>query len=713
MGNLFQELKRRNVYKVATLYVVAGWVLLQVGDVVVPIFGLPENTLRIPALVLIVGFPIILILSWVYDFTTEGIVKTSQATTSTTAPAFSTDLIVIFLLLIIVGFSTFERLSQVDVLSGLAGSPQDAEPLPVRRYSLNLGPAEFHPNRGINTNFVISPDGARLAYFKFDSASWHLYVRELDELEPRAMNVSIPQSGEFPIPVFSADGEHIAYYSRSGLMRVAVNGDPAPQLVTDQSISIGSLGLAWIGDELFFVATENKLYRIPATGGVATPVALRGIENIFSSGFPYAVPGSETILLSVLQGNATTEFIPSVLLHNTVSGQTTTLIQGATAPRYVASGHIIFLRSESLWAVPFDAQALEIVGDEVEIPIAIEGYIGFGLRNYSVSDNGQFIYQPASNINLQQRLAASALGVPVWVDRSGQETALAMPAGNYFDPQLSPGDTRLAIRIENSQGPRIWSFDFSRGAFQRLTFSGAAISPKWTPDGQQLAYADAIAGFSFWLISADGSGEPQRLYGPTGDGNIMGFTPDGNTLLYSARNENTDSTDLYKLSLGDEPVSEVLLESPFIESGARVSPNGRWIAYHSNESGQLEVYVRPYPNIQDSKWQVSTDGGGEANWREDSGELYYSRTREDIKGIWAVSVEGDSELLLGRPELVVSGNYRSVQGESYDVSEEGDRFLMIKPASDLEAEIASELVSLVVVENWFEELKRLAPPNQN
>ena len=649
----------------------------------------------------------------------EEAVATAQLNiTSRTLPRAAFSLLLVFVLIAIAGFINFDELTESRIFSRMAGTPQSLDQRPIRRYSLNLGASEFNSTRGMSTDFAISPDGSRLAYFLFESPNWNLYLRELDELESRPLNASAVWGVEMPGLTFSSDGESLLYYNRSGLTKIALQLGAEPEVILKTAMLEGNYGATWFEDEIFFIAQNVSLHKVPAAGGESTAVSISGIDFLLGSRFPHVLPDGEAMLLTVSHGPGRLNFQSSIALLDTDSDQAIILLADAGNPRYVNSGHILFMRSGSLWAVPFDLERKQIVGEEVELPYAIEGLSNFYYANYTVSDDGQFIYQPASDITPEQRVEARHRSVPVWVDRNGQETPLDMPEALYFSPHLSKGDQRLAVRndnskLENVEVPDIWSYEFDRDSFQRLTYGEIAVDPQWTPDGQHLAYRRVLKSHSRWLIPADGSGEPQVLTQFLG--NVGTFSPDGKTMVFLARNPINGTTDLHQLTLVGESVSKPLLESPYSLGGPRISPSGRWIAYWSRETGRGEIYVRPYPNIEDGKWQISTNWGVEPEWREDEGELYYRQYDSDPtspRTIWAVPLQTEPELKAGIPQALFTGNYTGgASGSSFDVNESGDKFLMLKGAPDIENETDS--LSLNVVENWFEELSQLVPRGQD
>ena len=298
----------------------------------------------------------------------------------------------------------------------------------------------------------------------------------------------------------------------------------------------------------------------------------------------------------------------------------------------------------------------------------------------------------------------------VWVDRHGNEEPLAAEPRTYFFPRISPDGTRVALQVEDQEND-VWIWDFVREAPIRLTFeTGPDSYPAWTPDGTRVIFnsvRDGTPSKVFWKGS-DGTGPVERLAEGQGALQPNSVSPDGRWLVLS-QDHPDEGANLHVLSLTGSGTLEPLITTPFDERNGEVSPDGKWLAYESNASGQQEIYVRPFPNVDESQWPVSIDGGMAPSWSSDGRELFYMSTTPapgNSQRLMAVPVETSPVLTFGRPEALFEGTYypstSTNRGRTYGVSPDGQRFLMIRVNN-------APSDQLVIVLNWHEELKRLVP----
>jgi serine/threonine-protein kinase len=343
-----------------------------------------------------------------------------------------------------------------------------------------------------------------------------------------------------------------------------------------------------------------------------------------------------------------------------------------------------------LMAVPFDVGQLRVTGTPVPV---VEGVLqdSGGTAHYSVSATGSLVYVSGGAAAIQRRL--------VWVTRNGTEEPLAAPAQAYGYPRLSPDGRRIAVELDS----QIWLYDLSRDTLTRFTFEGKLNqSPGWTPDGKRIAFRSNKEGSSnlFWQL-ADGSGGLERLTTGQVTQNLTSWSADGQLLAFF-ENSPTMQRDIWVLRLSDRK-AQPFLQTSFNEGAPSFSPDGRWLAYLSNESGRPEIYVQPYPG-PGGKWQISTDGGSEPVWNRDGRELFYRSGNK----MMAVQVTTQPSFSAGKPTTLFEKEYAASQfpatGIAYDVSADGQRFLMVK-----ETDQNTAAAQINVVLNWFEELKRRAP----
>ena len=360
------------------------------------------------------------------------------------------------------------------------------------------------------------------------------------------------------------------------------------------------------------------------------------------------------------------------------------------APRYSPSGHLVYALAGTLFAVPFDLNSLTVGGNATPV---LQGVLqsNSGMPYYSFSNTGTLVYV-AGTAGIVRNL--------VWVARNGSEQVVPAPAREYDWPRLSPDGKRIALEV----AAQTWVYDTARGTLTRATFDGTQNdAPTWSPDGSRIAFRsnrEGSPGSIFWQM-ADGSGGQERLSTSTQVADTpMSFSPDGQLIAFFRADPKTQR-DIWIASVKDRKRT-LFLGTPATEGAPRFSPDGRWIAYVSDESGRPEIYVQPYPRVG-GKWQISTDGGIEPVWNANGRELFYRVGNK----MMAVQIATQPTFAAGRPTALFEGEYLAspfpATGVTYDVTPDGQRFLMIKDAQTAAA------TRINVIVNWFEELKRRVP----
>ena len=368
------------------------------------------------------------------------------------------------------------------------------------------------------------------------------------------------------------------------------------------------------------------------------------------------------------------------------------LVEDGTTARYAPTGHLLYGQRGALVAVPFDLERLEIVGDPAPVLEGVQQQsLTRSVTQFSLSDDGTLAYVPGIYAENDRTLA--------WVDRDGSEEILPVPSRPYGQPRLSPSGTQIAIAI-GDDATDVWIYDVEDGALRRLTFGGSDGFPVWTPDGRRVVFQSSRDGVAtvYWK-PADGSGPAERLVVAETYDMPHSFTPDGNQLaLVQARSET--STDLSWLDMTDREEHDYLkTDGP--ENSPMFSPDGRFLAYRSSESGRVEIYVQPFP-ATGAKRQVSTDGGSEVVWGRDGRELFY---RNDAK-FMAVDISLEPVFSAGKPRILFEAEYeRTVPDRAnYDVAHDGRRFLVVKAGGDVQPSR-----EIVIALNWAETLKTTLP----
>ena len=566
------------------------------------------------------------------------------------------------------------------VVGLVARSLTRPSPSPVTRFAIKL----TSPLLNVTGPplIAISPDGGTVAYTGAD----RLYLRELGELESRP----IPNTEGSNSPFFSPDGQWVGFQTgnRRALQKVSLAGGPA---VTIAETSVA--GASWGPDDtILFGLGQGVLMRVSAEGGEPQPVTTLedGEVGHWRPDFLPNGPSGQAALFTVWSGTLETSQIAVVSLD---TGERRILTRG-TYPRYVPTGHILFAQEASLWAVPFDVERLEVTGAPVPVVDGVSVSAASGAAHFAVAHNGTLVYARGEATDIALTL--------VWVDRTGREEPLAAEPGLYQHPRISPDGTRIAVEVRDQEDD-IWIWDLARETLTRLTFDPAFdIYPTWTPDGARVAFGSARGGsFNIFWKAADGTGAVEPLSESENARLPYAFSTDGRRLVFG---ETGRRHDLGVLTLGE--AAESILASEFNERNAEISPDGRWLAFQSDASGRAEIYVRPFPNVDEGRWQISRDGGTHPVWSPDGNELFYLRTSEFTLGLMAVPIETEPTFVPANPAVVFEGNYVGYwTGRAYDIAPDGERFLMIKQAMFDEG-AATELI---LVQNWFQDLERLVP----
>ncbi len=556
------------------------------------------------------------------------------------------------------------------------------------RFTITLPPGQQLAGLDNGPAVGLSPDGTHLAYAARQGATQQLYQRAMDSLEAKP----IPGTEGAVNPFFSPDGQWVGFFAGQKLKKVSVNGGAALTL----SDAVYSYGASWGSQGMiaFAPTTAGALQQVPEAGGA--PQQLTRLEKGQSSQrWPEFLPGGKAVLFAASAITASWNN-GQVAAQSLGASERRNLIQGGTHPRYATSGHLVYAQAGNLMAVPFDPQRLTVTGTAVPV---VEGVVQSpvsGAAQYSFSSTGSLVYIPGGVQSAQSRL--------VWVTRSGAEQPMAAPVRTYQFPRLSPNGRQVGVAIAE-QETQIWLYDLSRETMSRFTFEGNTNgNPTWTPDGKRIAFESNREGAVnlFWQL-ADGSGGLERLTTSENFHAPSSWSSDAQLLAFIEANPTT-GYDIWVLRMSDRKALP-FLQTPFLESAPRFSPDRRWLAYISDESGHREIYAQPYPG-PGGKWQISTEGGTEPVWNPNGRELFY---RSGDK-MMAVEITEQPSFSVGRPKVLFEGPYQPTPATfpNYDVTPDGQRFLMLKPSEA--AEVAPTQINVVL--NWFEELKQKVPASK-
>jgi len=562
---------------------------------------------------------------------------------------------------------------------------------------------------------TISPDGRRIAFVGASQGkSPQLYTRTLDQLD--AQPLAGPASPRTPF--FSPDGNWIGFFDTDPnvLKKISVNGGPALTLCAIAGAAGaaggGVRGASWGADNSIVFATNDPttgLLRVSAGGGTPEVLTKPNQQNGEADHFwPEVLPGGKAILFTIVMSGgspaATARALDKaqIAVLDLRTGQQKVLVRGGSHPHYVSTGHIVYGLDGTLRAVAFDLNRLEVKSDPGPV---LEGVVTkqSGAASYGVAQDGSLVYVEGKGQDVTGR---STL---VWVNRQGSEEPINAPVRSYNYPRISPDGTKVAFDIRD-QDFDIWIWDFLRSTLTRLTFDpGVESYPVWSPDGRRVAFASEAKGSAavYWR-PADGTGVSEQI--ATSPDALLPhtFSPDGSRLVVR-RQRAPGADDLFLVTLTGERRMQPLFQTAFFEGNAEISPDARWLAYQSNESGRSEIYVRPFPEVDAGRWQVSSGGGSRPLWARNGQELFYvspdgaiMRVGVERGASWTATIPAQAV----KPGYFVAGGVNSPAGRSYDIAPDANRFLMIKEIAPDQTAASGRIV---VVQRFDQELKRLVP----
>jgi len=555
---------------------------------------------------------------------------------------------------------------------------------PLRRFSVAL-PAG-HTFFGPNPVITISPDGSHVVYggSSITGVGWRLIVRPLDEGTP----LELPDEAG-SVPFFSWDGQWVGYFTPGKLKKVHLNGG-APEALADVRATWGA---SWGPDDTIVYSPDftGGLWRVSARGGPPKEIKRQG-DVPYMQRWPNMLPDGKHVLCAEVQRNTggfESARVASVALE---TGETKDLVEG-TSPVYLPSGHIVFARNAALFAVPFDIGRQEITGEAVQIVSGVR-ISPDGIAYFSVSREGTLVY-------LSSGVATEDLSSLVRVDRKGSETDSGAPARPYTAIRLSPDGKKVAGRLGGSNTD-IWIYALDRGSLSRFTFrDGEDESPVWSADGKKLAYSSQTEGRALYWKNADGSGAEEVLWKGGTHTHASSISSDNQWLLftdYAALGKG----DIWLLPLVGERKPRPFLQTPANEFDARFSPDGKWVAYTSDESGPLEVFVTAFPG-PGGKWQISTGGADSPVWSRNGRELFFRAQKKIMK----VDVANGPSFSISAPHPLFDSLISELarRESNYDVFPDGEHFLVVKASSQ-------RSTAYRVLLNLDDELKRVALPGK-
>jgi serine/threonine-protein kinase len=518
------------------------------------------------------------------------------------------------------------------------------------------------------TALALSPDGATLAYVAQRGAGTQLYLRPMD----RDTAFPVPGTEDACCPFFSPDGAWLAFHARDQLSKVRLGfaGAPIPILTVNSFF-----GADW-GEDGWIVVSDlqgRRVLRVNAETGAREDLHLMMAR-------PQMLPGGRGIL-------------SDTSLFRSPRNERRRLIAQGTDARFAPTGHITYAHQGALWAVPFDLSKLTVTGEPLAVVPHLRTEASLGAGQYTFSRGGLLVYAQGA-ANDQSRLVSRS--------RSGRVDTLPFEPARFGCLSLSPDGSRLAVRIADPETSQwdVWVYDLVRGSRLRLTTSGGLGCPSFLPDGRVTYVTRSGDDATISAQAATGRESPSTILTRrlNVSGSAVRWSPDGRRVAVYVTRDST-GVDVLVLDVDSAEALHTVAATPALEWGGIFSPDGRWIAYSSSESGTDEIYVQPWPPITGRRWRISRSGGEEPLWTMGGRELVYRSGDE----WWRVSVTGAGELAAGEPELMARGPWLNVAGVEYAVSSDGERLYLLAPGAG-----PATATRLTVVSNWFSILTELS-----
>jgi eukaryotic-like serine/threonine-protein kinase len=570
-------------------------------------------------------------------------------------------------------------------------SPPVMSPARAAQFVIEL-PASDTLAVDLRPAIALSRDGSQIVYAAVRDGTPRLFLRRLADLEP----VLLPGTGGGGGPFFSPDGRHVGFFASGKLMKIALDGG-MPVALAEAPAGRGG---AWTerGTILFTSVPGAGLWEVPASGGAARVVSSLDLEQAERTHrLPEGLPGGRAALITVRTAQHPSFDEAAIVTLSLASGERSATLERGTQPRYVPTGHLLFARTGALHALRFDPRRLVAEGPATVVLENLMTDRTTGAAHYTVSDTGALAYIRGAGWLPRRTM--------ILVDRQNRAQPLRQPDRAYAAPRLSPDGRLVAVYTEDASD-HIWVVDAASQHAARLTFeTGSHIAPLWTPDGTRIVYASNASGaYNLHWKKADGSDRAEQLAQSPHAQMPGSWSPDGELLVFTQTDPATGS-DIWVLSVTDRAQPKPLVRSKFNEHGPALSPDGRWLAYCSNESGREEIYVQPFPGPGEKR-QVSLEGGREPVWSRERDALFYRVGNRFMR----LPLTTSPSFSFGKPVVAAEGDYfPSAMGgvPSFDVAPRSQQLLVVQENR------AAAPSTIHVVLNWHVDLNARVPSRQD
>ena len=528
-------------------------------------------------------------------------------------------------------------------------------------------------------NLAISPKGTEIAYVAAAAGEERqIWVRRLDDFAA----TPVPGTEGADSPFFSPDGQWLGFWTGAHLQKVALSGGVPEEICAS---NIGPYGATWApGGSIYFSSEFTGIMRVSSAGGeikeLIGPDKTNGELGLIE---PEVLPGGNALLFVAVKGFTVEQ--SSIVVASLSTLKRETLIENATDPQYFEPGYLVFGRSGTLWAAPFDAKRLKLSGPASPLVENVASFSHYLYNQFGVSRNGVLVYAPGSPVGVGRQL--------VELNRKGDSRPVTAETRPFEDLDVSPDGQHLALTIEGADW-NVWTYDLQSNTLTRLTFENDNRDPIWSADGKRIAYDSLRNGrWGIYLKSADGTGTEQQIITSPSWAVPSSFSPDGRYLAYA---QLIAGGDIWILPVESGAKPYAFFQSPATIFFPAFSPDGRWIAYESNASGRTEIYVQSFSK-EGGKWEISSDGGARPVWPRQDNEIFYMNGNK----LMAVPVQTSPTFSAGTPHMLFERNFFA-SGHYYDASPDGQRFYFIKSPDEAGAQ-----THLNVILNWSNDVAKL------